>query len=675
MKVVGLLSGGKDSCYNLCHCVAQGHEVVALASLGPEGGKEEIDSYMYQTVGQDGLHFIAQALELPLVRRKIQGTAVDQESDYAATIADRQAGKVEGDETEDLYQLLQEVLKAYPDIQGVSVGAILSNYQRVRVEHVCARLGLQALAYLWQFDRSQLLEDMDNAGMESIIIKVAGAGLGVRHLGMNVCSEEMRDELEILNGRWGTHPAGEGGEYETFTVDCPLFRSSIKLTDTEAVVLSKPMSPRDEFGTVAYLRLKNAELVSKDIDEPALLASLKQRLRVPPLLDDDARRVFSVLDSVSSPDAPSSDELTPLLPHAASGAGPPTQALSKDWLGISEITSPAAEVTDEVKGCFKLALEALSKQGLDITSVAHINLYLSSMSLFPAVNAVYNTFFGPSPPTRACVSAILPEGVNVKMDIIAHTSRAKGARTALHVRGLSYWAPANIGPYSQCVRVGERLFIAGQIGLQPRDLALPSPPSFAQEAALSTQHVRKIVKAMREGTGGGFSGWLESCVCWISGPASTFGAKRDLARLAWRTWTHGQDIPFLIVQTGQLPKGAQIEWQVTWHTGKRVVSGLDDDDVDDDEAADLKAERHSSYGDNESEQSLRSGSSTVTMKLGSSGEVSPIPSGTFSRRIFHTISEVVISHLTGPCTKVQVLNIANMELDEVTLACVDFSED
>jgi len=39
MKVVGLLSGGKDSCYNLCHCVAQGHELVALATLAPPEGK------------------------------------------------------------------------------------------------------------------------------------------------------------------------------------------------------------------------------------------------------------------------------------------------------------------------------------------------------------------------------------------------------------------------------------------------------------------------------------------------------------------------------------------------------------------------------------------------------------------------------------------------------------
>lgn len=39
MKVVGLLSGGKDSCYNLCQCVRQGHDIVALATLAPPEGK------------------------------------------------------------------------------------------------------------------------------------------------------------------------------------------------------------------------------------------------------------------------------------------------------------------------------------------------------------------------------------------------------------------------------------------------------------------------------------------------------------------------------------------------------------------------------------------------------------------------------------------------------------
>lgn len=39
MKYVALLSGGKDSCFNLVHCHKNGHELVAAASLGPEPGK------------------------------------------------------------------------------------------------------------------------------------------------------------------------------------------------------------------------------------------------------------------------------------------------------------------------------------------------------------------------------------------------------------------------------------------------------------------------------------------------------------------------------------------------------------------------------------------------------------------------------------------------------------
>lgn len=39
MKYVALLSGGKDSCYNLLYCARHGHELVAAATLGPEQGK------------------------------------------------------------------------------------------------------------------------------------------------------------------------------------------------------------------------------------------------------------------------------------------------------------------------------------------------------------------------------------------------------------------------------------------------------------------------------------------------------------------------------------------------------------------------------------------------------------------------------------------------------------
>lgn len=35
MRTVALLSGGKDSCFNMLKCVEAGHEIVALANLRP----------------------------------------------------------------------------------------------------------------------------------------------------------------------------------------------------------------------------------------------------------------------------------------------------------------------------------------------------------------------------------------------------------------------------------------------------------------------------------------------------------------------------------------------------------------------------------------------------------------------------------------------------------------
>lgn len=32
-----MISGGKDSCYNMMQCVAEGHQIVALANLYPKG--------------------------------------------------------------------------------------------------------------------------------------------------------------------------------------------------------------------------------------------------------------------------------------------------------------------------------------------------------------------------------------------------------------------------------------------------------------------------------------------------------------------------------------------------------------------------------------------------------------------------------------------------------------
>jgi diphthine-ammonia ligase len=44
------------------------------------------------------------------------------------------------------------------------------------VESVCSRLGLVSLAYMWQQPQRQLLDDMINARIDAVLVKVAAMG-------------------------------------------------------------------------------------------------------------------------------------------------------------------------------------------------------------------------------------------------------------------------------------------------------------------------------------------------------------------------------------------------------------------------------------------------------------------------------------------------------------------
>lgn len=211
MQVVALISGGKDSSFNILKCKEAGHEVVALANLYPVGA-DELDSFMYQSVGHQVIEQIAQCYGLPLYRRPISGTPVNQAMEYQPT---------SGDEVEDLFILLKEILEKHAEVKGVSSGAIFSTYQKNRVEQVCGRLGLTSLAYLWEREQVALLDDMITSGIDAVLIKTAAMGLGRKHLGKSI--RELRDDLVHLSQKHGLNPCGEGGEYESLTLNSPMY--------------------------------------------------------------------------------------------------------------------------------------------------------------------------------------------------------------------------------------------------------------------------------------------------------------------------------------------------------------------------------------------------------------------------------------------------------------------
>lgn len=89
--------------------------------------------------------------------------------------------------------MLKEAKDKYPDLQGVSSGAVASTYQKLRVENVCKRLGLQSLAYLWGYDQTKLIQEMIEKQMTAIIVKICSFGLSDKHLGRTI--KENYDEF------------------------------------------------------------------------------------------------------------------------------------------------------------------------------------------------------------------------------------------------------------------------------------------------------------------------------------------------------------------------------------------------------------------------------------------------------------------------------------------------
>ncbi|XP_036449193.1 diphthine--ammonia ligase [Colossoma macropomum] len=547
MKVVALISGGKDSCYNMMQCVAAGHKIVALANLRPAKA-DEIDSYMYQTVGHQAIDLYAEAMDLPLYRRTIEGSSLETGREY---------NQKEGDEVEDLYHLLK-LVKEKEGVEAVSVGAILSDYQRVRVENVCSRLQLQSLAYLWRRDQAALLNEMISCGLHALLIKVAAFGLDPgTHLGKPLA--EMEPYLQQLSKKYGVHICGEGGEYETFTTDCPLFKKRIVIDKMEAVIHSA-----DAFAPVGYLRF--TQMHTEDKANGSTESAL-------PLGSCPCQ---SAIDKMTE-EAVYADKTQDIQEEFTSNACRPwcsaRSSVGYQWItGISGLPSEHTDVQGQTQHAFTQLQGELQERGYQLKHIVLVHLYVRNMEDFAKVNSVYRTFFSLNPPARVCVQTCLPAGQLLQMDVLLHDWTLPPEdgyfhqRDTLHVQSLSHWAPANIGPYSQAVRVDEAVFCAGQIALVPCTMQILCQGP-ASQAQLCYNHMEKVLGAMGPNL---TLGHVLQAHCYVTHhkhiPAVRKVWSSKLQDKHEQVACYGaeetEDTPLVVAVVPSLPRGAAVELHV-----------------------------------------------------------------------------------------------------------------
>ncbi|KAM6577120.1 hypothetical protein CsatB_028957 [Cannabis sativa] len=464
MKVVALVSGGKDSCYAMMKCIQYGHQVVALANLMPVNDSvDELDSYMYQTVGHQIIVSYAECMGLPLFRRRIQGSTRHEKLTYTTT---------PGDEVEDMFILLNEVKKQIPSVGAVSSGAIASDYQRLRVESVCSRLGLVSLAYLWKQDQSLLLQEMIASEILAITVKVAAMGLDpTKHLGKDLAS--LSPYLHKLKGLYGINVCGEGGEYETLTLDCPLFVNARIMLDEFQVILhsSDSIAPAAVLHTLAFhLEHKKWQCSLPGSGETQEIC-LENKGSVFEVEGDSAQVCDAAVQSAA--EVLDSITIAENKLHISRTQKGDTFSICC-WLEHS--TNSSTGVQEDLTAVLRRMELKLAEYGFGWENVLYIHLYIADMKEFTTANETYVRFikqekcrFGV--PSRSTIELPLLEvGLgNAYMEVLVANDHTK---RVLHVQSISSWAPSCIGPYSQATLHKNILHMAGQLGLDPPTMIL-----------------------------------------------------------------------------------------------------------------------------------------------------------------------------------------------------------
>ena len=128
-------------------------------------------------------------------------------------------------ELRDIEKALKIAIKEYK-IKGVVSGALASNYQKERIEKICSKLKISSIAPLWHIDPKKYIKELIDSNFKIIITGIAAEGFDESWLGREINTKAF-EELKILNEKTNFHLGFEGGEAETFVLDCPLFKKRV----------------------------------------------------------------------------------------------------------------------------------------------------------------------------------------------------------------------------------------------------------------------------------------------------------------------------------------------------------------------------------------------------------------------------------------------------------------
>ena len=210
MKVAALFSGGKDSTYSIYKVKQMGHDVKCLVTVFPKSSDSQL------------LHF--PAIELTKLQSKTLKI-----SQITSTLDSNELT-----EEMDALKILLKRAKQDFQIEGLVHGGISSEFQKVCFETICMETNLKIITPLWKINAKEYMNDLIDSKFKFILTSVSSGGLDETWLGKIISADDI-SQLDKLSNKYGFNLNFEGGEAETFVIDCPLYSHPIKITKSKTV--------------------------------------------------------------------------------------------------------------------------------------------------------------------------------------------------------------------------------------------------------------------------------------------------------------------------------------------------------------------------------------------------------------------------------------------------------
>jgi len=210
MILAGLFSGGKDSTFSIYKAQQLGHQVKCLVTLFPKSDESHL--LHYSNIEMSELQ--SKSMGLPHLTIK--------SSSYDTKIELKKLGEV------------LALAKTKFGIEGIVHGGIMSEFQKEKFQNIADDMDLELISPIWNKGQTNYLKELIEENFDFMITSVSADGLNESWLG-EVIDLDNLNILESLSIKHGFNINFEGGEAETFVINCPLFKNPISIKKSKKV--------------------------------------------------------------------------------------------------------------------------------------------------------------------------------------------------------------------------------------------------------------------------------------------------------------------------------------------------------------------------------------------------------------------------------------------------------